>query len=1312
MPIKKKFTFHKEITFGFFIIRIFFSCSLYAQSIFSNSIIGNNPNTANPFTSGQTADNNITVSGISRSAGLTGKNANDRYNAQSWSNSNVIQNSKYFEFTLSPINGFKINFSNFTFHGSTSSDGPTNLILKSSLDNFTNSIASPSIGGDMIDLSSSTFQNINASITFRIYGYNAVSNLGTFSIDDFAFNGEVIPINLIAPVITSSLATNAVINLPSNSYSIKANNYPSRYNATNLPPGLSINQQTGMISGVPSSASGSPYSVTISASNAAGTNFATLIYTIELQTCSNAEYINYSFGTNTTSQQNPNLISSSNVSVSNISRNNVFGSVNPLIENASVSNGYANASGNFNATASCMAGTFGNASTYFEFTITNSLDYASTINKISFGSRSTNTGPINFLIRSSADNYNSNIASGSLVNNSTWSLQSNSNLAISCAYGNTVTFRIYGYGATGGTSLSNWRIDDLNVQFDLNRKPPAIYNLTASSTTYCVGSSGISIGLNNSQIGVNYQLLLNNSALIGNPISGTGSAISFGNQTVAGTYYVNASYQNTSCISSMGNPITININYVNTWIGTFSNNWSDAQNWSCGALPNINTTEIIIPANTTYLPLLDVDLAIYGDLNLLNNQSTLSINGKTLTLYGKIKGQGYLTGSAQSNLSIEEGTNETFSLRMNQNTSDSYTLGNLFFNRNANLILSTPLKITEKVNIICTNGIIESNGNLTLVSSRNSIAEIGYLSNNANVSGLVNVQCFFTGGNSQTARGTRMLSFPVKDDANAPKYIFDQIKEKVFFTGPGNTSNNFDLGGLAALNATTMVTYDESKLENEYGFNLIPNLLTRTIPAKGYFMFYRGNRINNAFNKLNQPFANPEDVVINYCGLINKGDILLPVTNSSNNNDNYNGYNAIGNPYPATIDINAFLNDNQDKLENIISIIKPDRSGQVTMSNGISTNNNGMDIRFIQPGQAFYVRVKNGKSGNVIFKESQKQSNANTARLLYNPIKNNTPFKNIANKNVLKVKVSNEISSNECSLVFDDNYSFNYDHADAINFSGSILTCASLSNEGIPLSINFMHQIIQTDTIKLLINSQQSDANLTLNFRNLEDFTDYDIFLQDKFSEKIIPLNGIENQYQFGIDKNVNTSFGANRMQLILKKKETLPVQSIILKYKKNRFQNLLEWETFKTKNAIEFEILKSKDGDNFTTLNSLKAKSLTSCYAYKLTDDISDVYLKIKQIDFDNSEIFSNIIYLHSQNKNDWEIFPNPVKNNLYIFKENIDISQFQVNLYDFKGNLIFTKPLQYNFNLEELQSGVYNLIIVEKRDKKTLLNKIIIKD
>ena len=104
------------------------------------------------------------------------------------------------------------------------------------------------------------------------------------------------------------------------------------------------------------------------------------------------------------------------------------------------------------------------SSTYFEFTITPSSG-SFPLESISFGSRSTNTGPLSWTLRSSDDNYATDLVTpGTLVNDSTWAYASAPLTTVFIGSAAT-TFRIYGYNGTGTPSVNfaNWRIDDVQA---------------------------------------------------------------------------------------------------------------------------------------------------------------------------------------------------------------------------------------------------------------------------------------------------------------------------------------------------------------------------------------------------------------------------------------------------------------------------------------------------------------------------------------------------------------------------------------------------------------------------------------------------------------------------------------------------------------------------------------------------------------------------------------------------------------------------------------------------------------------------------
>ncbi len=182
-----------------------------------------------------------------------------------------------------------------------------------------------------------------------------------------------------------------------------------------------------------------------------------------------------------------------NLTVSDVSAGNNFGTVT-LLSSTSASNTYSGASASNNAGVASFAATgvntaldvtlTGTASTtnksnaYYEFTLTPATDYEVSITSIQFGVRSTGTGPQAYSIRSNKDNYATELANGTISNNSTWSLKS-STLSVSST--SALTIRIYTYNGIGnaGSGTANCRIDDLSVTVT-NVLPVTLKSLKAS----------------------------------------------------------------------------------------------------------------------------------------------------------------------------------------------------------------------------------------------------------------------------------------------------------------------------------------------------------------------------------------------------------------------------------------------------------------------------------------------------------------------------------------------------------------------------------------------------------------------------------------------------------------------------------------------------------------------------------------------------------------------------------------------------------------------------------------------------------------
>jgi len=121
-------------------------------------------------------------------------------------------------------------------------------------------------------------------------------------------------------------------------------------------------------------------------------------------------------------------------------------------------------------------------------------------------------------------------------------------------------------GVSTGTIILTYMLPTgcyVTVPFTVNPSP-TLYTVTGGGS-YCAGGPGLPVGLSGSQSGVSYQLYCGTSP-VGGPVSGTGSAISFGLQTSACIYTVVATFTSTLCTATMTGSATVTINPVPTAI--------------------------------------------------------------------------------------------------------------------------------------------------------------------------------------------------------------------------------------------------------------------------------------------------------------------------------------------------------------------------------------------------------------------------------------------------------------------------------------------------------------------------------------------------------------------------------------------------------------------------------------------------------------------------------------------------------------------------------------------------------------------------
>lgn len=750
------------------------------------------------------------------------------------------------------------------------------------------------------------------------------------------------------------------------------------------------------------------------------------------------------------------------------------------------------------------------------------------------------------------------------------------------------------------------------------------------------------------------------------------------------------------------------------------------------------TNGILAIGNNTFTLQHDIICSVINCLQT-NGLSDIVIKGSgaVVTLYFDQSIPGKSTGTGNTDfVALTPGTTNNvrnFTLNRGTTATPSGGPGSPIITM-GRVILGNQMQINN--NLIPTQGILESNGNLIMLSTQNTTSSILTLGTDVEIIGNVVVQSFFKGGLNKVNRGMRMISFPIIDVAGTDN-VFKQMQKRFIITGGPTAGVGMDAGGVKVPYATTIMTYNEpvafSSANNYPVLNNINDLATK---GKGYFFFYRGNR-DNYYNKVNSDvnknYADPDDWTGTYIGTINTGDVTINATHTVDAvNTSFDGYNLIGNPYPSTLDFSKFILDNTS-LANQLIITRPNRSGFASTSNGVNNNYtkvNGTattsltDIRLIAPGQGFLVKKSAPGTSSIIFKENHKAlaTEAPTAVRLLN-LKNNqlnskSNFninhlnKQLTPLNLIRINVEDEVNTDQATIVLAPGNDVKYDSKDVKYFGGSTVSCSSLTADTVGTAINFMPDIDSVDSIKLVVNATETNPNLKINFTDLTGAGDKDVTLNDAYTNKRIKINNTNNVYHFGINKADKRSFDRNRFTILFSNKLSLPIiiDDFKVVVKNNGF--LLSWNTLKEENASKIIVESSNNQKVFKTINTQAINGNSNkllTYSFLDTEPLNGIrYYRLKKVDINGSITYSDIVSVKfGLNINDeLMIFPNPVKNEINVCwntNQPVDIEIFDLNgklLKSFQN--VKTPNLKTEFS--EAGTGTYILKLINHKNKNSI--------
>jgi hypothetical protein len=548
-----------------------------------------------------------------------------------------------------------------------------------------------------------------------------------------------------------------------------------------------------------------------------------------------------------------------------------------------------------------------------------------------------------------------------------------------------------------------------------------------------------------------------------------------------------------------------------------SNNSVYFSSTSAQTIPNINYQNLIINGNSTKT--LDGNTTVNGTLTLANG--TLALDGYTLTLNGNVNSaSGVLKGSTISNIVIG-GNAPTATLKFDQTDRSSRSLSKLTSSRTNGVNITDTLEIIDS--IIVSNGTINSNGNMILISDANNTAGISRITSGG-ISGNITVQRFIPGGNNK--RKWRFLSFPV-NNSNGGIPISEFIDD-IHVTGTGASANGFDeCGGCGA----SLKTYNESVSGSANNGWTNPASINTEIPTGlGFEVFVRGDR-----NTVQNPFSGssiPTDVTIDFTGLVNSGNYTfnLSYTNSGNSGD---GFNLVANPYPSAIDWVASTGWTRSNI-NVHAYVYDANTGSygTVSTSGATTGASGIS-RYIPLGQSFFVKA-NAANPSISMTEAVKTSN-----IPFNFFKSAQS----SSQEIAYVKFKLTAPNYEDNLVvrLDSTASDSVkDTDDAFKLFNDRLNFYTRSKENINLAINhypYPDSVTVEDTINISVFSY-NDSSIEYRTHTIElvenENIDSDIIfdLLDNYTNERINISEL-GTYSFDIDSNA-TSYGNNRFKLII----------------------------------------------------------------------------------------------------------------------------------------------------------------------------------
>ena len=543
-----------------------------------------------------------------------------------------------------------------------------------------------------------------------------------------------------------------------------------------------------------------------------------------------------------------------------------------------------------------------------------------------------------------------------------------------------------------------------------------------------------------------------------------------------------------------------------TWTGRIDNDWNNSSNWICGVIPGLSTDVVLSKYAANYPAVINGSGAV-KNITLQEN-AFLTVKG-ALKIAGNIADDNGSINAAKGSIEMSGSSGQIIS----GSFFDKKTIKNLIVsNTGSGLSVSSAandtLKISGTLSFGNSNSVLNTGGNMTLVSDSAGTANVGIVGAGNAINGKVIVERYINTGTlaGQHSKSWQFLATPA---------IGPTIKESWMengnsvSTGYGTQITRPDgiVAGFDATSVAPSLKYYDALSNSWIGVTNADNPLYN---PKGYMVFVRGDRSVTSYNQL----ANKTTLRIK--GTLLTGS-LPPISVLPDK------WESIGNPYASPVDFTLITKS--AGVDDKFYVWDPHLYGSyglggyqtLSSSNdwepvpgGTATYPTGIPCKTIQSGQAFFVRAtpihallpatytitftencKAGSSSSFNFARYQGQESTVSQRQYLRASLFTGPDGIIADGNV---------------VAFDKSFSDTLDGKDAIKIANSGENFG-IKRAGKILSIEAKSPVNSNDTIYFnMSNLKQQTYQLRFAPGNMKN-SGLEAFLIDQFLNTSTPVN-------------------------------------------------------------------------------------------------------------------------------------------------------------------------------------------------------------